>query len=165
MKDSRWFSGWGANNVLFWVIVCLVVVIDQSTKAVVHEYLVLGKLVANFIPGLIDLFLVYNTGAAFSVGEGANALFVVIAVVVVAIFSTAVWRERELPFSVVIPMACVAGGGLGNMIDRLVDGAVTDFLSFHFWASFPVFNVADIFVTCGCVMLIIGYLRWESKRE
>lgn len=164
MEDRR-PSTRGINTVVFWMIVCLVVVVDQGVKAAVHEHLALGVARADFIPGLIDLYLVYNTGAAFSIGEGAGILFVVIAVAVVGLFSAMVWRERDLPLSVVIPMGCVAGGGLGNMIDRLVDGAVTDYLSFHFWTSFPVFNIADVFVTCGCVLLIIGYLRWDSGRE
>ena len=163
MTDSRKKSGWGVNNVLFWLIVCIVVVLDQGTKAVIHEFFEVGQSKADFIPGLIDLLRVYNTGAAFSVGEGAGLLFVVVAIVVVGLFGAMVWRDHSLPLSVVIPMGCVAGGGLGNMIDRLVDGGVTDFLSFHFWTSFPVFNVADIFVTCGCVFLIIGFLRWDSE--
>ena len=152
----------GANTFVFWVIVCLVVVIDQATKAAVHAYLVPKSLVPNAIPGLIDLYLLYNTGAAFSIGEGAGLLFVAIAVLVVALFSVMIWREADLPRSVVVPMGFIAGGGVGNMIDRLVDSAVTDFLSFHFWTSFPVFNVADIFVTCGCVLFVIFYIRWES---
>ena len=165
MSDSRKKTTWGANNVAFWLIVCIVVVIDQGVKAAVHEYLEVGVLVPDFVPGLIDLYRIYNTGAAFSVGEGKGILFVALAIFVLVLFSVMVWRERELPLSVVIPMASVAGGGLGNMIDRLVDGAVTDFFSFHFWPSFPVFNVADIFVTCGCVLFVIFYLRWENARE
>ena len=58
----------------------------------------------------------------------------------------------------------VAGGGLGNMIDRIMNGSVTDFLSFAF-IDFPVFNVADMFVTVGIAYTLVAYWLFDSKRE
>ena len=61
-------------------------------------------------------------------------------------------------------MALILGGGAGNMVDRLANGTVTDFIATTFM-NFPVFNVADMFVTCGAVLSFLLYVRWEKKRE
>ena len=101
-----------------------------------------------------------NTGAAFSIGRGATWFFVGCAVVAFVVACMLVWNN-ELPFPLVLSLGCVAGGGLGNMIDRVATGSVTDFLATAF-IDFPVFNVADIFVTCGVVVSLVLYLRWEA---
>ena len=64
--------------------------------------------------------------------------------------------------SLTASVACVVGGGLGNMVDRLARGSVTDFIATAF-IDFPVFNVADIAVTCGIAISLIGYLMWEQS--
>ena len=152
----------GLHLFLFWVIVILVVVLDQSTKAAAIEVLAAGRV--TLIPGVMDLVHVENTGAAFSIGEGGGAFFVVIAVAFLLGACFFVWREEELPLSVVGAVSLIAGGGLGNMIDRLMNGSVTDFLCTTF-VRFPVFNVADICVTVGVFCAVIGYWVWDSRRE
>jgi len=147
---------------LYGVIVVVVVVLDQATKAAVRHLLAVGESV-DFVPGVLDLRLVHNTGAAFSLGEGAGLFFVLVAIVVLIAGWVFVWKHPDVPFALAVTVACVAGGGVGNMIDRLFMGYVTDFFATTF-VSFPVFNVADTFVTCGVIASFVIYTVWESRR-
>ena len=147
---------------LYGIIVVVVVVLDQATKAAVRHLLDVGES-AGFIPGVLDLKLVENTGAAFSLGRGAGPLFIAVAIAILAAGWVFVWKRTDAPLSLAISIACVAGGGVGNMIDRMVMGYVTDFLATTF-VSFPVFNVADMFVTCGVIISFVIYTAWESRR-
>ncbi|MBR2683431.1 MAG: signal peptidase II [Atopobiaceae bacterium] len=151
----------GTKILLFWLIAGLVVLIDQATKTAIRFMSPETGPMGTLIPGVIDLVHVENTGAAFSMGEGSGGLFVVIAIAV-SIFALIFVCREDLPLSLIISIACVVGGGLGNMIDRIMRGSVTDFLSTAFM-DFPVFNVADIAVTCGIVISLIGYLMWERS--
>ncbi len=155
-------GGKGLHLFLFWVTVILVVLVDQATKAAAIEVIADGSTV--LIPGIINLVHVENTGAAFSIGEGGGVLFVLIALVFLVGSCSFVWREEDLPLGIVVSVALIAGGGLGNMIDRLMNGSVTDFLSTAFM-NFPVFNVADMCVTVGVACAIIGYWIWDARQE
>ena len=152
----------GLHFFLFWVVVILVVLLDQSTKAAAIEVLKNGRV--TLIPGIIDLVHVENTGAAFSIGEGGGVIFILVAVAFLLGSSFFVWHEKELPLTVVMAVGMIAGGGLGNMIDRLMNGSVTDFLCTVFM-KFPVFNVADMCVTVGVVFAVVGYWIWDNRRE
>lgn len=152
----------GMQIATYWIVVILVVIVDQATKAAARE--VLEGPSRPLIPGIINLVHVENTGAAFSLGQGATLLFIAIAVAFVIGATLIVWRTPDLPQGLVASIGLVAGGGFGNMIDRVIDGSVTDFIATAFM-NFPVFNVADICVTVGVVTSLIGYWVWESKRE
>lgn len=147
----------------FCVIACCVVAFDQVTKASVRSSLGAVGTSAPFIPGLIKLELVENTGAAFSMGEGGAMVFALIAALI-AIAAGVYVTVEDVPWYVIVPLACVAGGGVGNMIDRLTVGYVTDFFATTF-VDFPVFNVADIFVTCGIAVSLIALLANDRKRD
>ncbi len=148
---------------LFALVAVAVVALDQASKAAARAALVPGEPV-TLIPGVMDLSLVYNTGAAFSLGEGAGPFFVLVAAAI-ALFGTWVALRRvDVPTSLALVLAAVAGGGVGNAIDRVALGAVTDFFATTF-VDFAVFNVADIFVTCGVFVALVLWWRWDAARE
>ena len=142
-------------------VALVAVVLDQVTKAWARTALAGGPVTA--VPGYLDLMLVGNTGAAFSIGEGSTWLFVLLAVGIVVACVAWVARERTMPLALACALGAVWGGGIGNMIDRVASGEVTDFLATTF-VDFPVFNVADIFVTCGVVLVMAIWWRWDSAR-
>ena len=160
MRGREGFSHRGMGVVAFWFTVIIAVIADQATKVAVRHVMPLGSAPRTLIPGVLDLARVENTGAAFSIGEGSTWFFVGCAMVAFVVACTLVWRN-DLPFPLVLSLGCVAGGGVGNMIDRIATGSVTDFLATTF-IDFPVFNVADIFVTCGVAVSLLLYLRWEA---
>lgn len=148
---------------LFALVAAAIVALDQLSKAAARSALVPGEPV-TLVPGVMDLSLVYNTGAAFSLGEGGGPLFVVLASAILVAGLVVAWRRADVPLPLLLAVAAVAGGGVGNAIDRVALGAVTDFFKTTF-VDFAVFNVADIFVTCGVVLAVVLYWRWDLARE
>jgi signal peptidase II len=103
--------------------------------------------------------LTYNDGAAFSFGGGNGGVLSLVGLVVVTVVYRSVLRwPGKLP---AIALGCMLGGALGNLIDRVFrDGAVVDFIDLQWW---PLFNVADIGITCGAVLLVLLSLRHDHE--
>lgn len=148
---------------LFALVAAAVVLLDQLSKLAARDLLVPGEPV-TLIPGVMDLSLIYNTGAAFSLGEGAGPLFVLVAAAMCVAGVYVAWRRADVPLPLLLTFACVVGGGIGNAIDRVALGAVTDFFKTTFM-DFAIFNVADIFVTCGVPLALILWWRWDVARQ
>ena len=139
-----------------------IVAADQLTKLWVVEQIPLyGHVPA--LDGLFHLTYVQNTGAAWSSFQGMTWLFVL----VFALFAAAiVWEfsKKRWPFTTGERWLIVAvfGGGLGNMIDRLRLGYVVDMICLDFM-EFPVFNVADCFISCGCILLLAHLIFFNKE--
>ncbi len=150
------------REAIFCLVALMCVIADQATKALAREYLAPGEAVP-FIPGLLNLQFTVNTGAAFSMGEGLSWLFALIAIVVVVALAMAMWRARELPTYLCVFSGIIAGGAVGNLIDRMASGGVVDFFATAFM-DFPIFNVADVCIDVGVVLGFIGYVIWDRER-
>ena len=140
----------------------IVVGLDQWTKYLVVENIPLHTQIP-VIDGLFHLTYARNTGAAFSMLEGGRWLFIVLFIVLtVMIFWE--FKHRSMPFSTFERWCIVAiyAGGLGNMIDRVRLGYVVDMIEVEF-IKFPVFNVADSFITCGCIALIASLVLLNKE--
>ena len=138
-----------------------IVAADQITKYLTVANIALYEDVP-FIPGLLQLTYVQNTGAAFSSFEGQQWLFAIIFLV----FTIGViweFRKNTMGFTPFERWCIVAiyGGGLGNMIDRVRLGYVVDMIETTF-ITFPVFNVADCFITCGCIALMAHLILFNK---
>ena len=138
-----------------------IVAADQISKALVLTHIPLGGEVP-VLPGVVGLTYVRNFGAAFSSFQGMQWLFAVIFIV----FTVAViweYRKKAMPFTKLERwcIAAIYGGGLGNMIDRLRFGYVVDMIETQFM-EFPVFNVADCFITCGCILLVAHLILFNK---
>ena len=129
------------------------VVLDQVTKAMTVAYIPLYSRVP-FWDGLFHFTYLQNTGAAFSSFQGQQWLFALIFAVFTLLLVVEL-RKNSMGFRPLERWCIVAiwAGGLGNMIDRVRLGYVVDMIEVEF-IRFPVFNVADCFITCGCVLLI-----------
>nr|WP_268913989.1 signal peptidase II [Corynebacterium uropygiale] len=145
-------------------IVLAIAVIDQVTKALVLHYLEPGVA----LPVIGDWFrflLVFNPGAAFSFGTGATWVFTCIQLGFLILAAVVIPRTRD-PWTVVA-LALIAGGALGNLVDRLCRapaffvGHVVDFISV---GSFAIFNVADSAITCGVILFLVASLT-EQRRH
>jgi len=144
------------------VFAIAVAIVDQITKAVTVANIALYDEVAA-LPGLFHFTYVQNTGAAFSSFEGARWLFVLIFLVLTAaVVYEAV--KKTMPFTTLEHwcIAAIYGGGLGNVIDRVRLGYVVDMIEVEF-IRFPVFNVADCFITCGCILLLVHLCLWNKE--
>lgn len=146
-----------------------IVATDQVTKFLTVANIPLYQDVP-FLPGVLNLTYVQNTGAAFSSFEGQQWLFALIFLVFTGLILFEYFK-KPMGFATFERwcIAAIYGGGLGNMIDRVRMGYVVDMIETSFM-EFPVFNVADCFITCGCVLLM-GHLVlcnkqfWKDKKK
>jgi signal peptidase II len=146
-----------------------VVLLDQITKSWAVSYLT-GKPSVPVIGEFLQLTLVYNEGGALGTRLGPSAYYLVMAIIVLPIILFYLYRNRHLPF-IAIPMAFLAAGAIGNLIDRINLGKVVDFVDFdffhiHLWYyqldRFWAFNVADASISCSIAFLIIYTLFFQK---
>lgn len=130
--------------------------LDQLTKWIVRENVPLGSL-EPLVPGVLDLTHIRNMGAAFGLLPGRQPIFVATSLIVLLVIGAYLRRDRPVVWPVVVGIALVAGGAVGNLIDRVMLSKVTDFLSFAF-VDFPVFNVADMGIVSGVALLVVWLL-------
>jgi signal peptidase II len=121
---------------------------DQAVKALVRTTIERGDEVDLFLG--IQLVNVRNRGIAFGLLADGGVLLVLFALAALAVLLVFFARHRDRPL-VWLPTGLLIGGATGNLIDRTVEGAVTDFVDFPFW---PAFNVADIAITFGVLTLL-----------
>ena len=132
------------------------IVLDRLSKSWAVDALPLGTAEGPNL-GIVRLTMVHNEGAAFGMGQGHPEVFAAIALVIlVAIVAWLAIGKRHGRVET-LALALIAAGAVGNVIDRLTSGYVVDFFDFTF-IDFPVFNVADICVTCGVVLFMIAVL-------
>ena len=152
---------------LYAIFGVLVIILDQWVKYWAAGNLIYGGDPKPLIPGIINLLNVHNDGAAFSFLSGANAgkIFVILAVVftvlVIVGLATNFISGRLARWCAVF----VAAGGIGNAIDRALYGYVQDMFQFSFAPSFPVFNVADVFIVVFCLLFILCILFGGRKAK
>ena len=145
----------------------LAILIDQLAKAFVSAHLQPFDTIV--VLPVFNIALYHNTGAAFSMLAGASGwqrwFFVALALAVSGLIAVWLWRMPATGNRwVAAALALVAGGALGNVVDRLAHGYVVDFLQFH-WHGwfFPAFNVADSCITVGAALLILDGLFLHRK--
>ena len=138
-----------------------IVAADQFTKYLVVKFIPLYTQLP-FIPNILGLTYVQNDGAAFSSFRGMQWMFALI-FLVLTVGILYEYFKKPMPFTNFERwcIAAIYAGGLGNMIDRVRMGYVVDMLETLFM-DFPVFNVADCFITCGCILLM-GHLALFNK--
>jgi len=162
-------TGTNARFVTWMVVAIVVAVADQVTKWAIVEWLPLYDKVP--LNSFINLTHQKNSGAAFSfladAGGWQRWFFVVLASAVSVVIAVWLWRIRNAGDTVLSAgLALVLGGAIGNLIDRILLGHVTDFIQVWFgsWA-FPSFNVADAGISIGAVLLIIDALFFSGREE
>lgn len=145
------------------IIAAMVILADQATKFLIENTFSLTDSI-TFIPGIIDFVYVQNTGAAFSMLNRHTWILAIISVV----FSIAIilYLIKSQPQDILMNLCggLILGGAIGNGIDRVMKGFVVDFIEFTFF-NFPVFNIADIAITVGGVLVVIAVMKKDKKTE
>ena len=130
------------------LVAAVVVILDQVTKSLVRSDIEFGDH-DKFLPG-VTLVHDRNTGVAFSLFAGGGALVIVLTLAALTVLVGYLARRPERPL-LWLPTGMLVGGALGNLIDRIAHGAVTDFIKLPHW---PAFNVADMSITFGVLTLL-----------
>ena len=159
-------GGRRAGRILFGLpVIALLIVIDQITKVIAVNALGDGRRIP-LIKGVLEFTFVQNRGAAFGILQNALPFFVVITLAALAVICYILVRVPEdrhfLPIR--LCLCFIAAGAVGNFIDRLILSYVRDFIYFCL-IDFPVFNVADIYITCATVILILLMLLYYRDEE
>jgi len=144
----------------WWLLAVAVLGLDVSSKAAISTLMPYGESIP--LTGFFNLVHVWNTGAAFSflanAGGWQRYFFIALA------FGVSIWLTLELrkprPALEVVAYSLILGGALGNAVDRLLRGHVVDHLDFHLggW-HWPAFNVADIGIVCGALLMVLTSRR------
>lgn len=146
----------------YYLFVTAIIAFDQLSKLMVRKFMHVGETIA--IAGdFFHLTYVRNSGAAFSMLSGERVILVLIPIIVVI---CALWyfnTHKEKHWIFYTAWAMIIAGGIGNLIDRIVFGWVTDMFDFSIFP--PVFNIADISVTLGCALFIIYTLAEERLQK
>jgi signal peptidase II len=131
----------------------LVFLADQAAKAAVEAHLVPGEQLD--VLGPLQLTLSHNTGVAFGLAGGAGGGLVLTTLAALAVVAYLFAREPGRR-GMWVPVGLIAGGAFGNLADRIRADAVTDYIDVGSW---PAFNLADVAISCGVVLLVLLYLR------
>ena len=143
------------------IVIVALIALDQWVKFEIVKNIQLGG-VKPFIPKILSLTYLRNTGAAFSILENQQWLFAVITLVVIG---AAIWYlSKHIKGSVWLlsALSLIIAGGIGNFIDRMRQGFVVDMVQLDF-INFAIFNVADSYLTIGVLVLIVMMLKEEGN--
>ena len=148
------------------VLIILLVVLDLFSKDYAANNFLFAQSYTTFIP-FIDFLLIYNSGIAFGIFDGygnlaSNLLLVITILILIYLIRLLVKEKVQIAK---FALSLITAGALGNIIDRLIDGKVTDFLHLEFGSfSFFIFNLADAFITLGAILIIYFELIYKAKQ-
>ena len=154
----------------YWVfIAALIVVLDQITKIIILKCLDLREVI-TVIPGFFSITHIHNEGIALGMlsnfGGASKIIVAVLTFIMIAVAILALVKRWVNGPVATVCISFIIGGGIGNLIDRIVLRYVVDFFAFTFWGwDFAVFNVADIFVTIGTFLFVIYFLFFDKTSD
>ena len=153
-------------KLIYPVLIILLVVLDLFSKDYAANNFLFAQSYTTFIP-FIDFLLIYNSGIAFGIFDGygnlaSNLLLVITIFILIYLIRLLVKEKVQIAK---FALSLITAGALGNIIDRFIDGKVTDFLHLEFGSfSFFIFNLADAFITLGAILIIYFELIYKAKQ-
>jgi len=148
------------RKVSVFISILLLIALDQVVKWYVVKEIPLGGM-RRFIPKVVSLTYLKNSGAAFSMLENQQWFFVIITLIAMGAAFVYLYRHIKGSLWLLLGLTLIISGGIGNFIDRLRQGFVVDMFHLDFM-NFAIFNVADIYLSIGVGLLLIYLLREES---
>lgn len=146
----------------YYLLSFIIIVMDQISKYLTYTYIEIGQKV-EWIPGLLSITHIHNTGAAWSILEGQMWFFYIVTVIVVVMIIYYMQQMKNQPL-LQAGLAFILGGAVGNFIDRLLHQYVIDMIQVDF-IDFPIFNIADTALTIGVVLLFIQYIFLDREEK
>ena len=144
------------------IITLFVLLLDIISKIIIRHYFFLGesvRIISNF-----NITYVKNTGAAWSIFQNNTFLVLIISAMVIVGMIVYVYHNKPKIFINKLSFGFILGGAMGNFIDRLIYGYVIDFIDIKiFGYDYPIFNIADIFIVVGVIILIV--ITWRVEKN
>ena len=142
------------------ILTLIILIVDIVSKLIVKHYLTLGSI--SIINNFLNLKYVENTGAAWSIFDNNRYIVLVLSCMIIIGIIYYIFKEKPSKIISRIAYSLVLGGALGNFINRLYYGYVIDFIDVKFFGyNYPIFNMADIFIVVGVILLI--YDTWRCN--
>ena len=151
------------RKVSIFISILLLIALDQVVKWYVVKEIPLGGM-RRFIPKVVSLTYLKNSGAAFSMLENQQWFFAIITLIAMGAAFVYLYRHIKGSLWLLLGLTLIISGGIGNFIDRLRQGFVVDMFHLDFM-NFAIFNVADIYLSIGVGLLLIYLLREESHES
>ncbi len=149
MKEAK-------NKILVFLSLGLII-LDQLSKILISA-LVKSPIGNN----IFKIEVVSNTGIAFGLNNSSNVSNILLSLIVIALIISFIKRQSErIDNKTMVALSLMISGGIGNLIDRIIRGGVIDFIKVY---KFPIFNLADIFVVVGWILLIVFILMYSTKK-
>jgi signal peptidase II len=151
--------------VLYFSVAALVVILDQASKRIIWEiYKHSGG--TDVLDGVLRISLSRNKGAIMGLLSGAQPLLLTVTIIAIVALIYFAYRMRYAPVRKRIYLGLILGGAFGNLIDRIATGEVLDFIDMGIGSlRWPTYNVADMAVTIGAFLLILGFVRHAEPEE
>ena len=148
------------KSLIYAIIICIILLlIDQITKFIINN-----NINVTLIPNVLNIHTVKNTGGAFGVGEGNTGMFIITNIVVLGLIIRFIYIQKDfMDKATLYTLFVILAGGFGNLIDRLSRGYVVDFINIFPSTNFPKFNLADIYITVGWVILAFIFAMYSYK--
>jgi signal peptidase II len=153
------------NKNYIYTLASAFMLLDQIIKLIVINNMEISQEI-KIISKFFSLFYLKNTGAAFSIFGNKTLFLIIISIVCLIVLKNYIKKLKRVTNLTIISLGILIGGIIGNLFDRVLRQAVIDYLSFNFFGySFPVFNLADIGITIGALLLIIDLLIEEKEKK
>lgn len=137
---------------------------DQIIKIIIVNNLL--NLTINIIPGVLNFTYIENTGGAYGIGNDSTLMFIIVSVVIITLIGKFILsKQNDIPIYILFSLGLVISGGLGNLVDRIFRGFVVDYIDFNPIIKYPIFNLADICVVLGCIIIMISIISSTVKNR
>lgn len=142
-----------------------VLLIDMLSKVLIKHFILLGIRI-KIIKGFLYITYVKNTGAAFSIFRNNTLFLIILSIVIIGLLFYYLSKKIYLSKLENISYGLILGGAIGNLFDRIIYGYVIDFIDIYiFKFDYPVFNIADMAIVIGVIILIIDLFRGEKNGD
>lgn len=149
---------------LIWLTL-VIILLDMVSKYIVSRLLIVNESVM-IIKNFFNITYVRNTGAAFSIFSGSTFLVMIVSFII--IIGIIIYISKNKPSNKMekVAYSLILGGAIGNFIDRIIYGYVRDFIEIDIFGwDYPIFNLADVFVVVGVILLVIATWRGRNDRD
>ena len=140
------------------IITITAILLDQVIKIIMKSKLFNSSILV--IPYILKLTYVQNTGAAFGIGSNSTSMFVAVNIVIIGLITYFIFSKKdEINRPILIALHLIVAGGISNLIDRITRGFVIDYIDISPLIKYPVFNLADMFIVVGCIIIAIFLIK------
>ena len=147
------------NKKILFIIIVAILLIDQITKVIVLNVISNSKII---IPKLLEIEIIKNIGIAFGLNNGNLKNIFITIIILTMIINFIIKQNKNIDRNTMIALSLILGGGISNLIDRIFRGGVIDFIKV---STFPIFNIADISIVIGWILLIICVFKFGVEKD